>query len=291
MVETIIGIAAGLIITIIISRYYYRLSVRHRLSVYVLQAFQVMSDVDRDIKKDFTVKFKDTQVKNLTILELLIVNQGTHPIRDCVEPLAIEFPEGTALLDATVPYVNPEGRHVRAEVISDRRFEYHFSILNPREYFLTKIVADGFIDLERLLITIGADNLPPRLMPRIGDRVETERHTKVVLGVNLIGAIVTAFFGLFAVSVLSLVQVFSGVQLWDNLPSPYPTTMVGTIAFVLLILNAVLCLGFILAILFGGAFPPSHRFPLPESVRGNDQPIRVGLGLFVGKDEEPKDGD
>ena len=145
MVETIIGIIAGLIITIVISHYYYyyRLGARHRLAVYILQAFQAMSDMDPDIKKDFTVEFNGTPIRNLTVLELLMANEGTHPIRDYIEPLSIRMPESVNLLNVTVPYVYPEGRYVDAVVKSEHSFEYQFSILNPREYFLTKIVADG----------------------------------------------------------------------------------------------------------------------------------------------------
>jgi hypothetical protein len=207
VVETIIGIVAGLIITIVISRYYYKLSARHRLSVYVLQAFQAMSDVDAEIRKHLTVEFHGSPVKNLAILELLIVNEGTHSIRDYVEPLAVQLPTDVRLLDVTVPYVSPEGRRVSPEAKSDRSFEYRFSILNPREYFLTKIIADGLIDLDTLSITIAADNLPARLKPQINSRVETSKHTLVTLLVNLTGVAIGVFLGLYAVSLSSLANM------------------------------------------------------------------------------------
>jgi hypothetical protein len=288
MIETIVGIIAGLIITVVISRYYYRLSVRHRLSVYVLQAFQVMSDVDADIRKNLKAEFYGSPVENLTILELLFVNEGTHSIRDYVEPLSVQLPAGVKLLDVTVPYVNPNERRVTVRVNPDADFEYNFSILNPREYFLTKIISDGFIDLDELTITIAADNLPARIKPQISDRVETSRHTLAALVFNLAGLAVTAFAALFFVSLLSIVERANKGILPQSLAFPllYPASMVAVIAVLFIVSNGVLCIGFILSIVFGGRFPPPRRFPLPESVRGRDQPIKAGLGFWLGKDEE-----
>jgi hypothetical protein len=165
-----------------------------------------MSDLDPEIRKNFTVEFHDTPVKNLTVLELVIANEGTHPIRDCVEPLAVRLPDSVSLLDVTVPYVNPEGRHVSAAVKSKHHFEYLFSILNPREYFLTKIVADGYVDLEESSITIGADNLPPRIKPQFSDRVETTKCTPIGVAIGLGGVALYVFLGLYAISILSLLR-------------------------------------------------------------------------------------
>jgi hypothetical protein len=288
--ETIVGIIAGLIVTIVISRYYYRLGSRHRLAIYVLQAFQVMSDLDPEIKKNFTVEFHDMPVKDLTVLELVIANEGTHSIRDCVEPLAATLPDGVSLLDVTVPYVNPEGRHVSAAVKSKQHFEYPFSILNPREYFFTKIVTDGYIDLDELSITIAADNLPPRIKPQFGERVETTKRTPIGVAVGIIGVVVYVFIGLYAVSILSLLRHANKALLpsWLHIPLPYPASMVATMTLILAISSVVLCLAFLLAALFGGTFPPSRRFPLPEALRGGNQPIRAALGLEIWRDRPGK---
>jgi hypothetical protein len=293
MIETIIGIVVGLIITVAVARYYYRLSVRHRLSAYVLQAFRAMPDVDPDIRKDLTVEFHGAPVRNLTILELLIVNEGTHSIRDCAEPLAVHLPADVTLLDVTVPYVSPEGRRVVPAVKSNHSFEYDFSILNPREYFLTKIIADGPVDLNALSITIAADNLPPRLKAQVNNRIETSKDTLGVLGLNLTAIATAVFFGLYMISLLSLAaHIDKGLfPAWLNPPMPYPISMLAVITVIYVILATVICLGFILAIVFGGTFPPSRRYLLPASVKKYDQPIKAGLGLFFspGGEETSRD--
>lgn len=288
MIETIFGIVAGLIVTVVISRYYYHLSAKHRLSLYVLQTFEVISDVDPDVAKDFSIEFCNKPVRNLTVLELLIVNEGTHPVRDCVEPLAVKFPDDVTLLDVKIPYVHPEGRRVLAEVTSGRGFEYNFSILNPREYFLTKIIADGYIDLSRSMITIGADNLPPTLKPQIGWRVETAKHTNTALAINLGGAALSAFVTLFAVSILSLIPHLNRSTLppWLRLPLPYPVPMVAVIAALLLVAYTGLFVWFVLAMLFGGTFPPPRRFLIPEAIRGDDHLIRAGAGVLFERNPE-----
>ena len=294
MVETIIGVIAGLIITIVISRYYYRLGVRHRLAVYVLQAFQAMSDLDSDIKKDFTVEFNGTPVRDLTVLELLIANEGTHPIRDYVEPLSFQMPDGVHLLNVTVPYVYPEGRHVNAVVKSKHSFEYQFSILNPREYFLTKIVADGYIDRDELLISIGADNLPPRLRLEINDRVETGKRSPVGSLISLAIAAIYVFFGLYLVSVLSLLRHVNRniLPMWLHLPLLYPGSMIAVMTIILTLSVAMLFLGFVFAALLGGAFPPNRRFPLPEALTRKDRPIRIGAGgLKMWREDDDKPGE
>jgi hypothetical protein len=293
VVETIIGIIAGLMITIVISRYYYRLGARHRLAIYVLQAFQAMSDLDPDIKKYFTVEFNGTPVRNLTVLELLVANSGTHPIRDYIEPLSIQMQDTVNLLNVTVPYVYPEGRHVNAIVKSEHSFEYQFSILNPREYFLTKIVADGYIDRDELLISIAADNLPPRLKPEIGDRIETRRRSPVGSLISIALAAIYVFSGLYLISVLSLLWHVNRSLLpaWLHLPLPYPGSMVTVMTIIFILLDAMLFLGFTLAALFGGAFPSNRRFPLPDALAGKDRPLRVGAGVEIWRENDGKSGE
>jgi hypothetical protein len=62
--------------------------------------------------------------------------------------------------------------------------------------------------------------------------------------------------------------------------------MLAVMAILSIIFSAIICIGFILAIIFGGTFPPPRHFPLPEALRGSDQPIRAGLGVWVGRDKE-----
>ena len=283
VIETIIGIIAGLVITIIISRYYYRLGARRRLSVYVLRSFQAMSDLDPDIKKDFSVEFNGAPVRSLTVLDLLIANEGTHPVRDYVEPLSIQMPDGVNLLNVMIPYVYPEGRHADVIVKSGHSFEYQFSILNPREYFLTKIVADGYIDADELLITITADNLPPRIKPEAGDHIEAGKRSPIGSLAGLAAAAIYAFSGLCLVSMLSLLWHVNRNLLpaWLHLPMPYPASMVAVMTIIYILLDAMLILAAIFAALSGHVFLSNRRFPLPEAVAGKDRPLRVGAGVEI----------
>ena len=286
MVETVIGIVAGFVLSVGITRYYYRLSVRHRLAVYGLQAFQVMSDLDPVLEMGFSVEFNETPVENLTVMELLIVNEGSHPIRDCVEPLSIQLPDSVRLLGVTIPYINPEGREVSVEAEPKNRLRYPFNLLNPGEYFLTKVVVDGYVHLEELSITIAADNLPPRLKPKPGARVTTRKQAPIVRLITVLGVVLYALVGLYAVSLLSLLRRMrpDPMPAWLHLPLLYPATVVAGITSAVVIISAMGFLAFLISTFLGGTTPPARRFPVPETIRGRDESINIGFGIELWRD-------
>jgi hypothetical protein len=137
-----------------------------------------------------------------------------------------------------------------------------------------------------LSITIAADNLPPRLKPEIPTRLETGKRTPAPYVLNLIMCAVWVFFGLYSTSILSMARhINKGVlPAWLDVPMPYPLSMVTVLTIIFIIVDALICLGFVLATVFGGTFPPTRRFPLPDTVGGGDQPIRGAFGLELGID-------
>jgi len=148
---------------ILITRHYYRRSVKHRLAVYSMPSPSIFYGVDPEIRSGLSIQFRDETVKQLNVIEFLIANEGADAIRQSIEPLTFDMGDKCRILDASVTYVEPEGREISVKVTSDRNFRCDFPLLNPSEYFYVKVVADGRMNISGIKCTITAENLPPKI--------------------------------------------------------------------------------------------------------------------------------
>jgi hypothetical protein len=77
------------------------------------------------------------------------------------------------LVDASVTYIQPEGREINVELASERKFRCLFPLLNSDEYFYVKVIADGAVPIPEIKCAITAENLPPSI------RVESASHVSI----------------------------------------------------------------------------------------------------------------
>jgi hypothetical protein len=276
VVVTVFGIAAGALLTVLVSRYYYTRSLRHRLAVYTYSVSPVFAFVDPDLRSALTVRFRDREVKDLLDLVLIVANEGTHPIRRPIHPLTVVLPGEAGLLDAAIAHVWPEGRSVSAMVTGETdltdqglptRAVLDFELLNPGDYFALKLLVDGRLRPREVELRLTADNLPPIIRPQPGAPASES----------------TSWFegGLFLATLAVLsVAASIGIVLYllaDYRPQQFPFTsgpfepnILGLIATVVLavvgVLVTIIGLMMLGASVFGGNFPPRRRFAMPAQV-------------------------
>jgi hypothetical protein len=166
MQAVIVGIVTtviGIIVAILVTRHYYTRSAKHRLAIYALPSPSIFYGVDPEIRSGLSIQFRGEPVKELSVLEILIANEGATAVQNAIEPLTFAIGEGARIVDASVTYVYPEGRNIEIERISDDSFRCEFALLNPNEYFYVKLITDGRVRWANIKSTIAVENLPPRL--------------------------------------------------------------------------------------------------------------------------------
>jgi hypothetical protein len=166
MQAVVIGIVTtliGIIVAILVTRHYYVRSIKHRLAVYSMPSPSIFYGVDPEIRSGLSIQFRGEAVEQLSVIEFLIANEGADAIRQSIEPLAFNMGNKCRIVDASVTYMQPEGRDIKLETASDHEFKCVFVLLNPNEYFYVKVIADGRIKISDIECTITAENLPPRI--------------------------------------------------------------------------------------------------------------------------------
>lgn len=163
VVTTIIPLVIGVIVAILVSRHYYTRTVKHRLAVYYIPSPSIFFGVDADIRNELTIQYRGEKVNELSVIEFLVANEGADAVRDAIKPLTFDMGSNCRLVDASVTYIQPEGREIDVERYSERQFSCIFPLLNSDEYFYVKVIADGLISISEIKCTITAENLPPRI--------------------------------------------------------------------------------------------------------------------------------
>lgn len=204
VVIAIITTVIGVTVAVLAARHYYTRSVKHRLAIYWLPSPSVFYGADPDIMRDLAIQFRSQPVRELAVTEFLIANEGADPIRNVLEPLTFAITERSStehapirgrpvrstiadassqsghvpnkIVDASVTYVQPEGRAISVKKTSDQEFRCNFALLNPDEYFYVKLITDGELRRTDIKCQIVAENLPPTL--------KVENTSKVSIGSN-----------------------------------------------------------------------------------------------------------
>jgi hypothetical protein len=269
MIGSIVSLFIGAVLSVIVSHYYYKRSMRHQLSIYSLQFSRLFRSVDSAIRKALTVQFHGAPVEQLIIAELLVANEGVHAVRDCVQPLRIALPDHARFVDASIVHVHPDGRQVSATLKSERECTCEFDILNAGDYFLVRLLVDGRIKISDLIFSIVAENLPPRLLVKTSTGVETVERS----GLYFTPLIAGGAFALLGGSALASLVILQNAKpsLFPFPPSGYELSIGSSLAILGTgVLGVFLSLFGLLVMAsspFGGSIPPPRRFPLPGHVR------------------------
>jgi hypothetical protein len=265
LILSIIGLIVGVVATVLVSRYYFRRSFNKSLTPYIQFSSLPLSGIDPTARKAIEIRYHDRVVENLFEIQFLIANSGDKAIRDVIEPLTLAIPRSTILLDASILHVSPDGRHVGLQISSDQqRVSFDFKVLNSDEFFIAKLLLDGSPKPKDFSFTIVADELPPRLKPRLlpPDAVASSRERKFEP--------FALFFGIAMLLVGTAVAQLVWAQ-WSRLPD-WKTLTVWSFVKALSINNwasfvaaipalALIVGGSLLAATFftEGTFPPPKR--------------------------------
>lgn len=266
VVLAIITTIVGIFFAVLITRHYYKRSIKHRLAVYSMPSPSILLAVDPETRSGLSIQFRGETVKNLSVVEFLVANEGADAIRQAIEPLAFHMGDDVRIVDASITYVQPEGRKIDVQVVSEHEFQCMFALLNPGEYFYVKVIADGVIRRTDIKCTITAENIPPTVSIESAAAVsfgsEEDRRD---LGL-LVGAAVIFLLG--AVVILPLVGLYEVHSAyfpfaWSKFHFVWwltiPMFLVGIFGGLLVILGLVMAVGS-----FVGDIPPRPRFKGPS---------------------------
>ena len=277
MIGTILGIAFGILATIVVSHYYYRKTTRKRLTPYLILKNHVFDGIDKTVRESLQFSFRGANVDDLHQLEFIIANDGDVAIRDCLEPLTLELSHTVSILDVSIVYRHPAELIVvpsQTKVFTGNPgVRFDFPLLNKGDYFVVKLLLSGKWKPSALAFRIVAEDLPRLLNTEwlaVGDTAETPPAK-----VDRIPVIVGACLILLAVAFS-----YDTFLLYDARPYifPYPwktftfsftpfltvtVSVVGTIA--LAVIGGLLCFGIGMGL--GKLIRRKTRFPLPEELR------------------------
>jgi hypothetical protein len=213
-----------------------------------------------------SIQFRGHVVKELAVTEFLVANEGADPIRENIEPLTVKILNESKIVDASITYVQPEGRKVLVDLASENEFRCDFPLLNPNEYFYVKLITDGAVPKSQIACEITTENLPPRIPIENRIRVAIDYGENKREPVLLIPAAI--FFVLAASVFLPIVALYQNHHGYFPLSgAKYHFVWWLTPALVLATLVAVSLL--VIAVTFGTSagdisIPPSKHFKGPR---------------------------
>jgi hypothetical protein len=168
LVLTIVLTSAAVLITWIITHYYYKKGIRKKsLTPFLDFYLELFSDIDKNLREDLMIKYKNVLIDNFFQVQFIIVNTGNEAIHDCIKPLKLNIPRHLEILDTKIVYVNPKGREVIIEKVNKNSIEFQFPLLNKKEYFITRILIKGEVKKSEIenefIFSITAPDLPSNL--------------------------------------------------------------------------------------------------------------------------------
>lgn len=284
--STVIGIVIGIAATIIVSRYYFKRSINKSIAVYLTLNSRIFAGIEPSVREQLEFYFRDEEVRDLSQIEFIIANDGERALRDFIQPLSVELPEGVKILDASILYRKPE--QLIAEVEQTRsangraELSFRFPLLNQGDFFLVKLLINGRLKYPDLEFHILADDLPRVIQPK---RLP-HGSTTASKGIDWSGIVVGGVFLL-----LGLSQAYAMYLLYRARPQSFPLpwqsfapdalTLIALVFWSIGII-AILLVGLII-LLAGSGFEEFYgrhpRFPLPSELRHRHP-------LFVGSTED-----
>lgn len=281
----ILGLALGIVATVLVSRYYFLRSVDKSLSVFGLLNSYVFAGIAPDVRRNLHFIFQEQEVNDLQQVVLLVANDGERAISNVIEPLSVQLPKNIEVLDASILHRHPEALKATISHTSGvlgQLLELSFPLLNKGEFFVVKLLLSGSVAMRDLPFTILADDLPRSLkVKQLPPASLRDSGYKVQWGLAAAGCIVL-LFPIWIVYMLHL--------LWTNQPGlfPYPwaayvfswpSLLLVVPAAILLVFFGVIGTTMAISAFFDGEFPPSRgpKFPLPKELRSIAFPYRLSL--------------
>lgn len=276
----------GIIATIVVSKYYYKQSLKTALTPFIQFSSIPLRGIDINVRKALEIKYNNECIQNLFEIQFLIANTGNKVIKGVIEPLSLQIPDNCKLLDANILYIDPEGRNVELNLSSDKTsIEYKFNLLNSGEFFITRLLINGKPSEKDFIFKIAAEELSPILetKPLPYDAIESGVKKVFDIGDLITGMIFIllsgAIFKLIADSWLKMPS-------FRSLPLLKYIQNLGLSGFSVYISFIPAVIFLILGIMLGFSAFPNFRIPFLKVKRKFNLPDdrqlrRRGRDLFI----------
>ena len=241
LVLVLLGVLLGLPPAIIISRHYFKRSFLKSLTPYLMFHASPMSGMSPLVRNQMSIEFKSRRVENLIEAQFVIINDGDKALRDAIQPLTLTWPAQLRILDAEVVRRYPATLKVEPELdpLTAKKLQIHFDLLNTREWFIVKVIADGPATADQWQWSIVADELPRSLelkkltLEDLSDLPVPSRERLIYSALTLLAGVAT--YGVFS--------SMSFLSKWEksNMPdSSFVSAAIGILGVVLLVLGIAL---------------------------------------------------
>lgn len=166
-INNFILVVLSCILTFLFSWFLFKKSQKKKsLTPYLKNSLKIFSDINKELKKNLKIKYKNNLIDNFYKIQYIIANTGNSTIKDCKKPLTLAIPKKTTLLDVKILYISPIGREIDFKIIKRNKqsfIKFIFSILNKKEYFICEIYIGGEVNLDDFEFTIETEDLPPKI--------------------------------------------------------------------------------------------------------------------------------
>jgi hypothetical protein len=287
---TAAGIIIGIIVTVLVSRYYFLRSVNKHLRIYTLLDSMVFAGIAPDVKKQLNFAFDSKPVDDLQQLVFLVANSGDRAISNVIDPLALELPAGAEVLDVSVLHRSPDNlpasiNHSTGDS-SGAKISISFNLLNKGEFFVIKLLLSGRLETKDVKFTIVADDLPRLLKAqRLPPDAISDKKYKVdwASGAISIFMLLIPAWSFCVLHDLWLLRPSLFIFPWKTFVFDSSSAFVMIYGLIFLTVCTSVGLIALAAALFNGQFPPRRgpHFPLPAELQGLCLPIG---GLLYNED-------
>jgi hypothetical protein len=197
----VLGVLLGLPPAILISRYYFKRSFTKNLTPYLMFHASPMSGMSDMVRNALNIEFKNRKINNLIEAQFVVINDGEKALRDLIQPLTLRWPENTRVLDAEIVRSNPPNLATKIQLKPSNEtpaeVQILFDLMNTREWFIVKVIADGPASSDQWEWSIVTDELPRSLAQRrltlddLSDLPVPPRRRAIFAGFSLAAAVTT----------------------------------------------------------------------------------------------------
>jgi len=271
---SIASLVIGVVVTIWVSRYYFKRTVNKSLTPYVQFSSALFEGVDRSVRDELKISYKGVAVDELVETQFLIANTGERSIRDVIHPLTLALPKGCALLDASVLHVFPEGREVSITRAEDE-LSFVFPLLNAGDYFIAKLLFQGrAVDEGAFRFKITVDDLPPSIeaVSVPPDLVEADEKRRPEWSMFWIGLLFFLFGSAVAAllyGVWPIIRDCWQTGLLASFSKNWSVILGGAIAAIPMLLLQVMGVMLMIGCFTNFSFPRRRRYIVPKDLLRN----------------------
>ena len=137
----------GIISNKLTKHHYEKTSKKKDLGIFISQYSDMFLGVDPEVKKDLKVTYKTRSIESIYRLHFIIANIGEVPIKEIIAPLTLCILNRAIILDATIPFKEPETSRVSLNVVTDgmntNKVVFNIPLLNSGDYLIASILVDG----------------------------------------------------------------------------------------------------------------------------------------------------